>query len=637
MSFLNLSLGELLGLVGAISAGVVALYLLDRSKRRQIVPTLRFWIDADVRTELKHRRRIQQPLSLLLELLSLFFLVAAIAGPRLGLIDGAGRNHVIVLDTSAWMGSRVGRLTLLDEAKDSARAYLKSVPRRDRVMLVRADALATPATAFESNHAVIEEAIRRSQPGASALNLDRAFEYAQRAIKLQPERAGEIVFAGAGRVPEEQVTLADVPANLRVLASNGAQENVGLRKVGLRRSPGAPDTWDIFVAVRNYGTRAREVDLALQFAKSPAGEKHLRLKPNSEEQAQFSYRAKAGGFLEVRLNSRDAFPQDDRALIELPPQAAAKIVVYTKEPALLRPLIAANVQVDAVFDTPDHYDPAVKADVVVLDRFAPPAPPQASSIWIAPPSTGSPVPVRETRNGVHLEKWNADSELGAGLRTQEVVLESAEIFSPEPGDITVAESAGGPILIARDKNNRKQVIFGFHPGFASMRYQITTPLLMANILKWMVPGVFRQTEVQAGTVGTVNVAVDKNLDPATVRVLDENQRPLPFTIDQGNLRFFSGAPGTVSVVMGDRELVYSLALPDVAEALWKPPANVRRGIPRAALDGALQTDLWPWLAVIGGIGLLLDWLMFGRSRIFRLRPSKISVPLASRLRQRKAS
>ena len=47
MNFLNLGLGELLGLVGAISAGVVALYLLDRSKRNQIVATLRFWTPAD--------------------------------------------------------------------------------------------------------------------------------------------------------------------------------------------------------------------------------------------------------------------------------------------------------------------------------------------------------------------------------------------------------------------------------------------------------------------------------------------------------------------------------------------------------------------------------------------------------------
>ena len=171
MNFLNLGLGELLGLVGAISAGVVALYLLDRSKRHQLVSTLRFWSAADVRTELKHRRRIQQPWSLLLQLISLALLLTAIAGPQLGIFDTPGRDHVIVLDTSAWMGSRLnttaGRGILMDQAKANARAYLRSIPRRDRVMLVRADALATPATAFESNRSVLDSAIQQSQPGAS--------------------------------------------------------------------------------------------------------------------------------------------------------------------------------------------------------------------------------------------------------------------------------------------------------------------------------------------------------------------------------------------------------------------------------------------------------------------------------------
>src|ERR1700689_3749260 len=123
MSFLNLSLGELLGLAGAISAGVVALYLLDRSKRKQVVSTLRFWTGAGVRTQLKHRRRIQQPWSLQLEIVSLLLLLLAIAGPRLGIIGGPGRDHVLILDTSAWMGSLPGgarRGTLLDEARDSA-------------------------------------------------------------------------------------------------------------------------------------------------------------------------------------------------------------------------------------------------------------------------------------------------------------------------------------------------------------------------------------------------------------------------------------------------------------------------------------------------------------------------------------
>ena len=169
MSFLNLGLGELIGLLGAISAGVVALYLLDRSKRKQLVATLRFWTAADVRTQLKHRRRIQQPWSLLLQLVSIALLLLALAGLRWGGGDESGRDHVVILDTSAWMGARArtGNQpgTLMDEARASARAYIKALPSSDRVMLVRADALATPATAFESSRQIVDDAIRNSQAG----------------------------------------------------------------------------------------------------------------------------------------------------------------------------------------------------------------------------------------------------------------------------------------------------------------------------------------------------------------------------------------------------------------------------------------------------------------------------------------
>ncbi len=126
-------------------------------------------------------------------------------------------------------------------------------------------------------------------------------------------------------------------------------------------------------------------------------------------------------------------------------------------------------------------------------------------------------------------------------------------------------------------------------------------------------------------MGTVSVAMDKGTDPASVRVLTENQKPLPFSIDGNALRFFAGAPGTVRVLTGDRETVFSLTLPDVGDTAWRPPQSVRRGIPRASAAGAVPTDWWPWLAVLGGLGLLIDWLLYGRSRAFRLRASKMAV------------
>ncbi|MDP9114985.1 MAG: BatA and WFA domain-containing protein, partial [Acidobacteriota bacterium] len=231
---MNLSFGELLGLAGIVSAGIVALYLLDRTKRRQVVATLRFWTAGKLPEERKHKRRVHQPWSLLLQVASMILLLLAMAGPQFGDL-GTSRDHVLLLDTSAWMGARARQGILLDQAKNAALAYVDSLPLADRVMLVRADALVTPVTQFESNKGAVTEAIRRSRPSTSALNLEQALEFAQQAQKLQAQKAGEIVLVGAARIPKPENEIA-VPANLRVISIPSNGENVGLRKLGVRRA-----------------------------------------------------------------------------------------------------------------------------------------------------------------------------------------------------------------------------------------------------------------------------------------------------------------------------------------------------------------------------------------------------------------
>ena len=106
MFFLNLSMMEFMALFGAASALVVTLYLLNRSRRKQTVATLRFWVSTEQPTVQKHRRKIQQPLSLILQLLSIALLLLAIAQLRLGSREKSGRDHVLILDTSSWTAAR---------------------------------------------------------------------------------------------------------------------------------------------------------------------------------------------------------------------------------------------------------------------------------------------------------------------------------------------------------------------------------------------------------------------------------------------------------------------------------------------------------------------------------------------------
>jgi hypothetical protein len=627
MYFLNLSLLQFAALFGSISAVSVALYLLDRSRRKQVVSTLRFWVAAEQPAVAARRRRIRQPWSLILQLVSMALLLLSIAQLRFGAPLQAGHDHVIVLDTSAWMAARSGNRTLIDLARQSARQYLRALPAGDRVMLVRADSLATPATAFEPDRNIIDGAILSSQPGSTALNLDQALAFARHVQSQTGRQAGEIAYIGPGRIAEHDPAAAAPPRNLRLLLIPDAIENCGLRKIGMRRSAADPATWEIYVSAHNYGTRPRNVTLTLNYGppdvatRTAAGSSQLLLPPGADAEAAFQYRTAAAGILGVTLTPHDAFPADDQADLELPALPTLSVTVYSAQPDLLRPALSSAARVAAVYRSPAEYRPN-DSGLVILDRFIPSQHPTADSIWIDPPAQGSPIPVRQTVQQVPFARWDTSNPAAAGLRTRDFKLESASVFETAPGDIKIGEVQAGPVIVARN-GHPKIVVLGFHPALSAMRYELATPLLFANLLRWLSPDVFRRSEVAASAVGTVKLPLDQDLAPSAVKVTAEDASPLPFTLHDRTLEFFSGAPGSARVIAGDSEYIYSLTLPQLGDTRWEPPADAHRGMPRflPALDRSF--DLWPWFALLGAAGLLAEWFFFGRFRLarFAARPA----------------
>ena len=609
MFFLNLSLPEFLAILGSLSGIVVALYLLDRMRKHHTVATLRFFAAAEKPPVLKHRRKLQQPWSLLLQLISLLLLLLAIAQLRLGSPARSSRDHVLILDSSAWMAARFGQTRLIDRARLAADNYVNALPLADRVMVVRADVLATPGVLFESDRKKIHLAIDQTQPGAAPLNLQQALDFAADSQKVQAQRPGEIVFVGAARIPSDQAARLNAPANFRLIAIDGPTEHVGLRKVSVHRATDDPDTWEVFLAAKNYGAMARSIPVTVAFGGSPVATRRFDLKPAAEEDLSFRFKTRAAGWLETRLANQDTFRQDSRAILELPARGAVPVTVYSTEPDLLRPIFSAIPGVQASFLPISSYDPNARG-IVLLDHFAPPSPPAAQSIWLEPPAARSPIPVQSAEQKVKLNQWQADHPLGAGLRARDIELASAQIFRPAPGDIVVARSDAGPLIVARP-GSPKIVVLGFHPVRSGMKYQLTTPLLFANIIRWMAPDAFRYWELTAGTVGTVDVELESEIDPNAIRVQTEEGRPLPFTVEGKALRFFTGAPGVVRVITGDREMVYSLTLPQPGDTVWSP-SNVKLGLPPRAPIGPASRDLWHWLAIAGAIGLLADWILYGR-------------------------
>jgi hypothetical protein len=615
---LNLSFFQFAAVFASITAFAVALYLLDRSRRKQVVSTLRFWVAAEQPAIAARRRRINQPWSLILQLVSMALLLLAIGQLRFGAPARAGRDHVIVLDTSSWMAARSGNRTLMETARQRARQYLRALPAHDRVMLVRADAIATPATAFEPDRKKVEDAIQASRPGSTALNLDQALGFARHIQSQGGGRAGEIAFIGTGRTADPNPGAPPPPRNLRVLLVQDPVENVGLRKIGMRRASTDPDVWEIFVEAHNYGSQPRSVTVSLDFGppgktgRFPVGSQQFTLAPGADKESGFTYRTSAAGILGVTLAPGDAFPADDHAELELPAQPSLPVTVYSNEPDLLRPVLAATPRVLAAYRKPTEYRPDDRG-LVILDRFIPPQRPAADSIWIEPPAQGSPIAIRKTVDQAQFQGWAPGQPIAAGLRAKDFKLDHAMIFEAAPADVRIAEVEAGPVILARE-GRPKIVTFGFHPALNAMRYELATPLLFANLLRWVAPEIFRRSEISGASVGSVKLLIDQNTPDRDIKVTAEDGSALPFTLRDRTVNFFSGSPGLVRVTAGDREYLYSLTLPQLADSKWEPPADAPKGIPRAAQMSEVSRDVWPWLALAGAAGLLVEWFFFGRFR-----------------------
>jgi hypothetical protein len=600
MFFLNLALGQLLIAAGAISAFTVALYLLDRSRRKQVVSTLRFWTQANQPVQTSRRRMIRQPLSLLLQLAGILLLLLAIAQPRIGNPFSRPGYDVLILDTSAWMSARQGGVPLMDTARKRALQWLSALPAADRVMLVRADALATPATAFETDHSRVRSAIAGSEPGATALDVNSAIQFARRAQANQ-HASGEVAYVGSGRVRSAQDAGLVDGKGLRFIHVADQIENVGLRRASVARSATESGAWDVLTTVRNYGLHAHTVNLNVGFDRAPVGARLLTLAPGAEQEAAFTVHASQSGLLEARITPGDAFPDDDRAEVLIPALPRLQVTVYTARPDVVRPLLAANALVESQFRSPGQYR---------TDRH------DVDTIWIDPPAGLSPVRVTKTvrdPKGIRV----------AGLQSRDLKLASASVFATNPGDVAMASVDDGPVIVARP-GTHKTVVVGFDPGAAGTRYQLAIPLVFANILRWINPETFQQSGVNLQAAGSVAMALPGE-GPVEVKRADGSAAP--FSVDHHTLHLFSGSRDNLRVITPGREQVFALTLPEMWDARWEPPAGVIRGLPHGASATSPPREVWPWLAVLGAACLIAEWILYARLRRARLRAVPAPVPL----------
>ncbi len=156
-------LSPLFLLAGVLLAVPIALHLMHRDRRRQVLfPALRYL----QRTERDHARRIRMRQWLLLALRTLALALLVLAGARL-LWSGAGAAHpptsiIVVIDNSVATQRVIDDRRLLDALKAQAAAALTHATAEDRIWVLRTGELSDRLAPLDRSGAL--ERIASTQP-----------------------------------------------------------------------------------------------------------------------------------------------------------------------------------------------------------------------------------------------------------------------------------------------------------------------------------------------------------------------------------------------------------------------------------------------------------------------------------------
>jgi hypothetical protein len=231
------------------------------------------------------------------------------------------------------------------------------------------------------------------------------------------------------------------------------------------------------------------------------------------------------------------------------------------------------------------------------------------------------MPIKAVANDASVKLWHSETVLGEGLHATGAQIPIAQVFQTFDNDMPVSNVAEGPIVVARPatESHPKLSVIGYDPLDGQLKFEASTPLLFANLLRWLSPEAIRLLDITAAPVGAAALTLDpgERTSGERLRITDHNGAAVPFTVRDQTIQLFVSRPSIVHITSGDRERLLSLTLPNVAGFQWKAPKNASSGLPSVVQLTPDAVDLWKWLAILGALGLLAEWTLFGSAHVVK--------------------
>jgi Ca-activated chloride channel family protein len=572
-------------LAAAITAAIVALYLLKRGQRRVIVSSSVLWRRVfEGEASRSFIERFRTVISILLAVTIALLIALAIARPQVPLVTrftGAGDLVAVVLDTSPSMAARTADgATRWRHAVDQARQIVDRCGASTRYIIADTSGGGYPS-AMDRGEARAQ--IDRLSPSAAVP-----------AFPALPFNDATVYYVTDG------IAMSEPRPTVRRVSVFEPADNVAITAFSVRPVPAAPLDYEAYLEVSNYG-RPSTVDLTITGAGHAPLTRTLRLSTGQQFKEAFDLSGFAGGPVEARIRSKnDALAIDDVGYGYLPDQRKTRTLLVTRGNKYLETVLSLDRHVEVRTVDPASFREQDDVDLYVFDRFAPGSQPARPALVIGAPAA----PWLPASKGVAMEpdvtKWAADHPLMQYVSIRDVSVERAARV--DAGDLTVvAGSSDVPLILASAAP--RLALLTFELGASDFPLHAGFPIFIENTLAWF--------GREPAAISPLPGLVDIPIEGAEVKSAD--QRIIPSQPLRGTTAARLTAPGLYTATRGSSivRIAVNLTSPELSNINRRSTATSATNAPPVPTRW-LHQDLWFYMLLAAAALAAAEWVTYHR-------------------------
>ena len=617
MSFLT----PLFLFLGLLAGPIILLYMLRLRRQEMRVSSTLLW-----QKLLRDReanapwQRLRRNLLLILQLLILAFLVLALARPFIPVSTVVSGNVVVLLDASASMQATDVEPNRFAAAQAEVTNLIRQLGGGDQMTLIQVGQTPAVLAAATGDHTILADALAGVVVGDVAADWQAAFALAAGAAQGY-RNARVVILSDGGLLPD----LPPLPAELIYIPVGASGENLALSALATR----ATETGiQLFTSVTNHGLADQSALLSLYVDDVLFDSRRVEVLTGNTIHLTWELPDDSALIrAELNDNEADILPLDNVAWAVHEGGISNRVLLVTEGNLFLEQIYAVLPGIEAFKAAPDSPlltsddENAETFDLYVFDGVALPQPvPPADLFIINPtqpitptnPESGELFTVTGVFSATRVTRL-VDNPLLQFVDWSGVDIRQAKLVVADWAQ-TLISAEGGPLLLTGEQGGYRRAILTFDLRDSDLPLQIAFPILMANLTGWLNPGQAFDTpaSLQPGDPVTITPGA------GTTRVLVQQPDGSIWREEVGESAIIFAETGKLGLYQvrledgsGERpagSFAVNLFDPHESAAAPRETLNLAAQTVGASRENDVsQRELWPWLAAIAFLILLVEW------------------------------